>query len=168
MPIENELKTVLSGLSLSDFDATWTIKDIQQGYLEDRCRIRSMVVDNDVSYLFTKKFLVDYKVVEIETEIDRQDFIKLWTITEKTLTKTRISKQIGNELWEVDFFGGIKDPYFIMAECEMPEDQMGYKDMPEFLRDKTIHYVDRGDGVYASKRLCDKKYAQELYKELIK
>lgn len=90
MAIENERKYLLDMSSIDEISINSTTKkQIKQGYLSKRDRIRSVNQNNVISYFFTFKKLVDEKLIEIETLISKEDFEKLWTVAKTKIKKTR-------------------------------------------------------------------------------
>lgn len=120
MPIENEYKYVLR------FDPELVAmlgagRRLQQGYVSPDARIRSITdADGTARYWFTFKKWTDEGLVEIEPEITKADFERLWPVTVTRLIKTRYTFDDGGH-WDVDLFGDVDRPYFVLAEVELPE-----------------------------------------------
>jgi len=166
MPIENERKIVLRDIKPEDFDGTWTRQVLRQGYMENGNRIRWGFDTDTIARTFTAKHWVKDELVEIEVNISSDDYDKLWTITNKQLVKTRFSKKFKDELWEIDFFGDENNPYFVMAEVELPEGRLvSYTEPPELLH-HILYAVEHSDNRFTSKKLTDEEYARELLSTL--
>lgn len=120
MPIENEFKYVLR------YDPEMprllgTRTRLEQGYLTEDSRIRAMTKkDGSTTYWFTFKKWTHQGLVEIEPEISKEDFDRLWPLTISRLCKTRYSFEESGA-WDVDFFGDETQPYFVLGEVEVPE-----------------------------------------------
>jgi len=171
MTIENERKIVLDNVNTEAelaIDNSYARKTIKQGYIGLN-RIR-MVQDELLipTYTFTFKQNTTNGLVEIETDISEQDFFNLWEHVDRSLTKTRFSKEFGDELWEIDFFKTpVDQTYFIMAECEMPENRDFPINIPDFINQHQVHIVDRDDERFTSKSLTDVDSAAILYLSLM-
>ena len=109
MPIENERKFVL----LDDGRLEQQLEHVpgvtqklpSQAYLDvSGMRIRSLEADGKKRYVFTYKREVDGQVVEIETDINLEDFDRLWSQRRETLQKARYSWNDDRFHWDVDFF----------------------------------------------------------------
>lgn len=184
MPIENERKIVLKP---GDYKAIITYlkkipgaeaQELTQGYLDGDGRIRNVVFhdepNKDPRYIFTYKTKVAGKTVEIETDISKHDYDKLWSIAKNKLVKTRITIPVEaprhEEHWDIDFFS---DPitgefYLGMAEVELPEFIDNYWNMPLWLSDHVLYHVDHGDKRFNSKNLNNVKKVEKLLKEIQK
>lgn len=161
MPIENERKYLLDMSSIDEISTnSITKKQIKQGYLSKRARIRSTNQDNVISYFFTFKKLVDEKLIEIETLISKEDFKKLWTVAKFKIKKTRYLY----EKWEIDFFYKKDQLYLAMAEIEMTEDENEPKTIPELIKKYIIYNVPRNNVSFCNINLTKKK-SKKLYKE---
>ena len=165
MPIENELKYVLP----LDFDAGrlkgWRRHDIRQAYLDDGPRIRQI----DSEYLFTyKRWIPQAKeLIEIETDLSRDDFDLLWPLRVESLQKTRYIKEIGEAEWVVDFLmNATGHVYFVLAEVEMPRHQAAPDDVPAEIRDHILYAVGAGDNGFTNKKLSNPDYAAKLYQKI--
>ena len=166
MPIENERKFVIQGLKHSDLDQTcFRSKKIRQGYFNGKCRVREIDTGQSLYHYFTFKCNTEQGLVEIEQQITIDDFNRLWPETRDRLEKTRFSEYkpaCRNFLWEIDFFGDLDDPYFVLAECEIYN---GY-DAPGRLIDEVEKHVTyrvaRDDKRFTSRKLADEAYARSL------
>jgi len=168
LPVENERKYVLDNITPSMFDETyWVKKELKQGYLNKRCRIREYDVDGINSYVFTYKKTIEDEIIEIETDISKEDFDKLWTAVKTQLVKTRYSeRECGANLWEIDFFGDANNPYFVMAEWEIFNGDDTPYQYPTELTGKIIYNVERNDKRFTSKSLTNEENAAILYNTL--
>jgi CYTH domain-containing protein len=175
MPIENEFKFVLSDdagalrRSLRRMPDV-TAQRIDQGYLTKGVRIRrtEYIRNSKVEFDLTFKRKVGGHVVEIPAEITELDFKRLWRTCETSLEKTRFKFADRGIQWDVDYFGSSKDPYFIMAEAEMPEHLWDTTEVPqasEVIADHVLHVVGKDHG-FSSRRLCSRKYAMRLMEDL--
>jgi CYTH domain-containing protein len=175
MPIENEFKFVLSDdagalrRSLRRMPRV-TMQRIDQGYLTKGVRIRRTedLRTSEIAFDLTFKRKVGRHVVEIPAEISELDFTRLWRTREAELEKTRFKFLDRKLLWDVDYFGSPKDPYFVMAESEMPDHLWNVTEVPEpsdALADYVLHVVGKDHG-FSSRRLCSRKYAARLMEDL--
>lgn len=161
--IENERKFVLDIDEDFFINHFYTQHIIKQGYLSSECRIRSY----DESYIFTYKKLVEDELIEIETEITKDDFDKLWTQTKNQLSKTRYTEMsYGDNKWEIDFFKNDGYTYFVMAECEIYNGDIEPNRFPIDIKKHTIHVVERFDERFTSHSLCDIDHAKGLLNEI--
>ena len=126
-------------------------------------RIRSIEDPAGTRHVFTYKRPVNGQVVEIETEISREDFDRLASQCVETLRKVRYSWTDGPFHWDVDFFktddGGT---YFAQAEVEMPEDHDVPPPLPPSLAPHLLATVPAGDPRFASKKLANRAHAEAL------
>lgn len=175
MPIENEFKFVLSddaGSLRRTLRRTpqVTMQRIDQGYLTKGVRIRRTedLRTSDLTFDLTFKRKVAGHVVEIPADISELDFRRLWTTREAELEKTRFKFVDRKILWDVDYFGALAKPYFVMAEAEMPEHLWNATEAPEpsaVIADYVLHSAGKEHG-FSSRRLCSPKYAARLMDEL--
>src|SRR5262245_28692223 len=94
MPIENERKYVLEKDDALEarLGAAPGVKRcfLRQAYLEaSGLRIRSIEEAGRTRYIFSFKQPVDDQMVEIETDIARADFERLWKLRREALEKAR-------------------------------------------------------------------------------
>lgn len=168
MPIENERKFVLKDAAKLEtaLAATPGIHRglLHQAYLDvSGMRIREIDGPRGLTHVFTYKRPVNGQVVEIETEISREDFEKLSSQCIERLRKVRYSWTDGAFHWDVDFFKTeTGDTYFAMAEVEMPEDQHEPPPLPPSLSGHLLATVPAGDARFASKRLADRAHAEAM------
>jgi len=172
MPIENERKFVLlddGRLEQQLAHALGVTKSfLRQAYLDvSGMRIRSLEADGRKRYVFTYKREVDGQVVEIETDINVEDFDRLWSQRRETLQKARYSWTDGRFHWDVDFFKTAEGrTYFAQAEVEMPEDDRPPPPLPPLLAGHLLATAPAGDPRFTSKRLADQAHAERLLTEL--
>jgi len=172
MPIENERKFVLlddGRLEQQLAHAPGVTKSfLRQAYLDvSGMRIRSLEADGRKRYVFTYKREVDGQVVEIETDINVEDFDRLWSQRRETLQKARYSWTGGRFHWDVDFFKTAEGrTYFAQAEVEMPEDDKAPPPLPPLLAGHLLAMAPAGDPRFTSKRLADQAHAERLLAEL--
>ncbi|MBM3619321.1 MAG: hypothetical protein FJX20_01410 [Alphaproteobacteria bacterium] len=169
MPIENERKFVLDDprgeleRALAAVRPAIRRAAIRQAYLDTvGLRIRRFDRDGTVSHIFSYKRPVDGAMVEIEREIDAQDFERLWTLRRETLEKVRYTIPDGECLWDIDFFKHEGRTYFALAEVEMPEGREEPPAPPAILAPHIEFLVARGDERFSSKKLADPAYARRL------
>ena len=168
MPIENERKfvlrddTTLEGALASVPGVHRSL--LHQAYLDvSGMRIRAIDGARGQSHVFTYKRPVNGQVVEIETEISREDFDRLSSQCIERLRKVRYSWADGPFHWDVDFFKTeTGDTYFAMAEVEMPEEQREPPPLPPRLASHLLATVPAGDPRFASKRLADRAHAAAM------
>jgi CYTH domain-containing protein len=169
MPIENERKYVLDDLS-GALEARLaaapgvTRAFLRQAYLEaPGLRIRSIETLDNTRHIFGYKRTINDQMVEIETEISKVDFERLWTLRRETLQKVRFSWRDGPFHWDADFFKGEDGrTYFAMAEVEMPEDHTEPPAPPPILVPHVLLLAPRSDPAFTSKRLADRSHAERL------
>ncbi|MEQ1819451.1 MAG: hypothetical protein ABL871_12650 [Terricaulis sp.] len=134
-------------------------------YLEDGPRIR----DQDGVATFTYKRMVASarELVEIETEISREDFDMLWPECVTGLHKTRYAKRDDAGDWVVDFLrDGAGALYFVLAEVELPRGVEAPSVIAPEIAPFVVHAVAATDSRFTNKRLTDVAYASELYREI--
>ena len=172
MPIENERKFVLDDIGgalearLASSPGVTRVF-LRQAYLEaSGLRIRSLEGPTGTRYIFSFKRPVDGQMVEIETEITKVDFDRLWKIRCETLQKVRYSWPDGPFHWDVDFFKTDDGrTYFALAEVEMPEDATTPPPPPASLAPHVLLLAPLGDPRFTSKRLSDQGHAERLLAE---
>jgi CYTH domain-containing protein len=173
MPIENERKFVLSddGRLERELAATpgVTRSLLRQTYLDAQgVRLRSIERGGDVRHIFTFKRSVDGEMVEIETDIERADFERLWKLGRETLRKVRYSWPDGRFHWDTDFFKTEGDrTYFALAEVEMPAQETAAPPVHARLTTHCVAAVEPGDPRFTSKRLADQGHAEKLLAEIM-
>ena len=175
MPIENERKYVLDDLSgalearLAETPGV-TRTYLRQAYLEaPGLRIRAIEAADRTRHIFGYKRTVEDQVVEIETEISKLDFERLWTLRRETLQKARYSWPNGHFRWDVDFFkSNDGKTYFAMAEVEMPEADTTPPLPPAILAPHVLLLAPRSDPAFTSKRLADRRHAERLLVDIRK
>ncbi len=165
MPIENEIKYILSSKLSEDLLNTWKKISVRQGYLNDGPRIRQYGDE----YIFTyKRWLKDENAqVEIETDLSEKDFQRLWALCTKFVTKNRYIKKDGDIEWAVDFLKDKNgDTYFTLAEAEMPEGMAAPKNILEEIKPYIIYQPQKGDKKYTNKKLSNIDYAKKRLKKI--
>lgn len=179
MPTENERKYVLVNEPfVLDTIAKQAKKilTIEQAYIQSgkhwnfRVRKTFGIHYDDPIYHATYKHKIDGRVIEIQTKLDERDYRDLSKETISTIVhKTRYVIPAGALKWEVDFFYASKrtQPYFVLAEIELPERVSRPPLIPNFISDHLILAVSEDDGRFSSKKLADSVYAIERYNELI-
>ncbi len=171
MPIENERKFVLDDdgrLERLLAQAPGVTRSILvQAYLEaPGLRLRVIDSGGKTRRIFSYKREVEGKVVEIETDIDPEDFRRLWTLRHETLQKVRYSWPDGRFHWDVDFFKTSKgQTYFALAEVEMPEHETTPPPVPPRLSAHLLGAAPPGDPRFTSKRLANQAHAERLLAE---
>ncbi len=130
------------------------------------------------SYEFCYKHKFEDRIIEIETTISQSDFLSLWPLTTDRVYKTRYNLVCSEGdsvlIWEIDFFkqpidypfSNKEEPYFAMAELEMPIKQIDPAFIPRFLEDKIIFKSELRDPKFTSRALSNVEYARNLLKEL--
>lgn len=185
MPLEYELKYVLSNDNLENelnalaiSNNQYSVILIEQHYLSSPARLRktSTLIKNnkkynkgeDVNYMFAYKPKINSSVIEIETDIDEEDFRLLLPETKKSLMKIRFQEvtPLGDEHWIVDFFKSRGEIYFIQAECELYGKIKKPKRMPLFIKNNIIFKPKHGDSGFSSRALCNVTKSTELYEQL--
>lgn len=185
MPTENEIKVVLDLSRTSELidelrTSCVSIESINQGYLfgehDQAARIRLHQVDGEEPYhVFCYKKNVGSRLIEIEQNISERDFSDLWPDATNKLMKIRylisfvygpLSDKVST--WEVDvFFTGGSQPYFCMAEHEMPEGQEEPEYYPEVIRKYLKFLVPKNlSSKFSSRLLSNSDYASQLYATL--
>ncbi len=175
MPIENEYK-----FPLNDPDGTLertmeTHPDFQkitirQGYLRKGCRVREWNEgpNGKHRFIFSYKHRVEDDVVEIETDIEEDDFNRLWTVAEKPVEKIRFKKVEGTIIWDVDFLKHNGVTYFALAEVELPAEDREVPSVPDILKNHAMGRMERHCKALTNKRLSDPDYAARVMDAFIK
>jgi CYTH domain-containing protein len=173
VPIENERKFVLRNdieLEKRLAQAPGVSRSlILQAYLDaPGLRVRAIEVAGQMRHIFSYKRPVEGQVVEIETDLEPEDFRRLWKTKRESLQKVRYSWPDGRYRWDIDFF---KRPnghtYFVLAEVEMPEHQEIPPPVPASLASYLIGLAPNGDPRFTSKRLADPAHAEALLREIV-
>jgi CYTH domain-containing protein len=168
--VENEVKYILK--LHSSFDTTgWDAIAIEQHYLPNSVRIRRSSFMQDSSFTINLKSLrADSAYNELEYDIDVQVFNLLKQQQSlASVKKTRFTKQFGDELWAIDLLA--IDPawttYFVLAECEMPENRIAPLAIPPQVTDNLLFAVPREEtSLYSNYRLADVGYARAIYESV--
>lgn len=116
MNYEIERKYLLSGLP--KFPAAIDTLEIDQGYLPGIARLRHQrSADGEEKFFRTIKHGIGVQRLELESEIDRAEFDRLWPETEgKRVRKRRHVVANGDNHWEIDEF---LDRPLVLAELEL-------------------------------------------------
>jgi hypothetical protein len=143
---------------------------IDQATLTKGTRIRRTVDlgSSETLLEFAFKRKVGGHVVEIQTEVSKADFDRLWSTRESAHAKTRFAYVERDLGWDIDYFGKLKNPYFVRAEAEMPERMWDATRTPapsDVIADYVLHVAGKDQG-FTSGRLADEKYATKLLKQL--
>lgn len=163
MPIENEFKYVLR-YDPKLLTVLGAGSRLEQGYLSEDTRIRAITDENEATtFWFTFKKWTDQGLIEIEPEISKADFDRLWPLTMTRLCKSRYSFE-ENGQWDVDFFGDVANPYFVLAEVELPEGATEPR-VAERLAPYLIKAVGK-DPEFTSYRLSNEAYARSVLERL--
>ena len=124
--------------------------NIEQYYLprdEDgyTVRIRRKECNGKVTCILTKKLRVsDMTCEEIERDISFSEFRELQSRAISEVSKTRYNYKVGNDVWEIDIFNGIK---LILAEIEL-SDEGDVFEVSSCMDDVIIAEVTGIDGFY--------------------
>ncbi len=178
MPIEREFKYVLDDpnfelLKILAFDPKIDNYDITQAYLNDGCRIRkSDKKDGPIEFFFTYKKMISDDLIEIETTISEDDYMKLLSVSDRVLHKSRFDIRLFDNVWSFDYFwenlvdNADEDQYFVMAEFETIYD---IRSAPPILKfaEKFLVHVDDGSYKLTSHALCDVEYAKEIMRKIL-
>ena len=138
MNLEIERKYLLTGLP--KFPKPIDSLEIDQGYLPGVARLRHQRSSNGAEKFFhTVKQGVGVQRLELEREIDREEFERLWPETlGRRVRKRRHVVANGDDHWEIDEF---LDRELVLAELEFddPEHQVTIPDWlrPVLVRDVT-------------------------------
>lgn len=168
MPIENEVKFLLKPEQALAVRKRHGLPGqmIEQGYLSNGTRIRATTIeDQGVKYEFTHKEETSRGLVEIETAISHQDFCSLWENTTNRLVKYRCKLKTDKAAWDMDFLGGLEDPYIALIEAEMPEGETDPGPMPVELASCEFLAVGK-DPRFLNWRLADREFTRETLKEM--
>lgn len=185
MPIENELKFVirLDDNIESEARKIGKLRKIEQGYIaEDKrskitLRLRKVTEDDGAVRLLLQMKCKQRRsgVIEIGTDIDQNDFDRLWERAKGRLVKHRYCIEAGTndngvkEVWELDFFKTrMNTNYFVLAEIEIPEAELTHKlAMPELISGHVVYPVPRDDTRFSNRKLGNIKYATRLYRSVL-
>lgn len=166
MPTENERKYVLSDsaavLALWPREA-WS--ELRQGYLPGDARIRRRADGARSEDSFTYKLQTANRLIEVETELESRDFDDLWPKTTRRIRKLRrtVTDRHGLQ-WDVDvLLRETGEPYFALAECEMPEGMETPPEVLPALAPLVLFEVPRArQAEFANAKLADPDYAASL------
>ena len=138
MNIEIERKFLLS--ALPELPRAIEVLDIDQGYLPGAARLRHQRSSTGTERFFrTVKHGIGVRRLEVEDEIDRATFDRLWPETAgRRVRKRRYVVPNGEDHWEIDEF---LDRPLVLAELEFddPESTVTIPDWlsPVLVRDVT-------------------------------
>lgn len=146
MPVENEVKFLFKDCKkIYDVLKNNNVSFVKQHqlYLNSDNRIR--MIEDDISkvYVFTAKFFVDNKMVEIETEVIEDDFLKLKKISQRDIIKERYILPTKKNEWVVDALFKNNELISVVCECEMDEGETQPKNMPQILKDHILCQVPK-------------------------
>lgn len=109
--------------------------------------------------LYTFKAQVNGDLIEVEDKFkDSSDFNALLAISREPISKVRFEKQIGEDLWCVDFLktrDAIESVYFVMAEVERPEGVGAPGDLPHEISKSVLFRADQGDEAVTNRNLSN-------------
>ena len=168
--VENEVKYILK--IDAKFDTTgWDAIAIEQHYLPKSVRIRRSSFMQDSTFTICHKSLrADNSYDELEYDIDVQVFNLLKRQQSLAcIKKTRFTKLFGDELWAIDLLATDANwaTYFILAECEMPENRQSPLHIPTQITDNLLFAVPREETtLYSNYRLADVGYARAIYESV--
>ncbi len=165
MPIENEYKFCLHDPE-EQLEKTLLASDhfragIKQGYIRKGSRIREWhdPQSDALRYIYTYKHRVEDDVIEVETDISKEDFNKLWSVRERDVEKIRFKFIIDGLTWDVDFLKNQGKTYFVIAEVELPEKERNIPEPPAIIKDYVLGGTERHDKTLSNKRLSNVEYA---------
>lgn len=124
---------------------------------------------NNEKFELCYKQKIGNQVVEIEKIIEKQDFENLWSVCFNKLRKIRYYTYFdsggswNDYLWEIDAFKDENETYFLMAEHEMPEEQLQPDFIPKLIFDNLLFSVPREDDRFSSNKLANIEHAKEMY-----
>lgn len=166
---ENELKFVIGGYVELEAELTsshgWD--DITQGYLNPNARVRSRAYqDGRRSFYFTyKQRMPNGHNLELEAIMAESEFNEAWEYTVERLTKRRVSFDDGDVHWDIDFYRWA-EPYFVLAEVEMPAAMVNPESIPPILAERMIYAVPREDNRFTARLLADEVHVRAMAQEL--
>jgi CYTH domain-containing protein len=166
--VENETKIIANGyMTLENTLSPFGWHDLAQGYLTPHNRVRSIISpDFDQQFYFTyKQRVANGHNLEIEAVISAAAFHEAWDYTQERLTKRRVSMMHRDLRWDVDFYRW-SQPYFVVAEVEMPPDMQRPEAMLPYLVPHIVYEVPRDDDRFTARRLADETHVRTLAREL--
>jgi CYTH domain-containing protein len=168
--VENEVKYILK--IDPSFDVTgWDAIAIEQHYLPNSVRIRRSSFMQDSTFTINHKSLRSdgaYNELEYDISIDVFNLLKRQQSLAQ-VKKTRFTKQFGDELWAIDLLatGPAWTSYFVIAECEMPENRISPLTIPLQVTNNLLFSVPREEtSLYSNYRLADVGYARAIYESI--
>lgn len=171
MPTENEFKYVLDPNTDEDEISKHIVcVEIRQAYLSQQNNVTVRIRESTwpKSQHVVRELCVKGKadrVIEIETVIDKRDFNDLWEFSKFKLQKTRY---ICANSWVIDFFKRNGATYFVMAECEVPEDVKEPPDPIPVIADKLVYKGMPSSSKFSSKELSCPIHAAQVLKDIEK
>ena len=166
--MENEIKIIATDYAELEAALTpfgWV--DIEQGYLNADNRVRRITFPSgNRDHFFTyKQRLPNGHNLEIEPAIKPHEFEEAWPYTQERLHKRRISIEHDGLRWDVDFYRW-SQPYFVVAEVEMPPHMQRPPTILPYLQTHILYEVPRSDGRFAARRLANDDFVRELAESL--
>jgi hypothetical protein len=170
MPTENEFRYVLHGDAADMARRVMGLPGaarmlVEQGDLAKGVRLRRTVAAGVTVLLLGYKKLVDGDKIEIETAVSPFDFDRLWATCELKHSKTRLAFVDGDRHWDVDVYGDVAAPYFMRAECEVPEHVVEAPAIHPVLEEFLLYTAGKEKG-FSSRRVADPAYARRLMRTL--
>lgn len=164
MPIENEIKYILSPNIMKETTIPDSALNIHQSYLPVSggvtCRLRS-VIDigcNETFFLTIKTKNQDGSNTEVEVPLIKDDYLALVKKCDRHLYKIRI---IYND-WVIDSIKDKDGNAVYLAEVEMPPGHDKPETIPEFIKRNILIEVDKNDDTYSNYNLAHKGYFKEV------
>ncbi len=159
--VENEVKYILK--IDPSFDVTgWDAIAIEQHYLPNSVRIRRS------SFMQDSTFTINHKSLQYDIDVQVFNLLKQQQSLAQ-VKKTRFTKQFGDELWAIDLLatGPAWTSYFVIAECEMPENRIAPLAIPLQVTNNLLFSVPREETtLYSNYRLADVGYARAIYESI--
>ncbi len=155
MPVENELKyllpvsdqpaTVVAAVERARMVGGARLDRLQQAWIEGpRARVRRIEPEfGPIEHRFTWKRRVGTRPIEFETVIEPADFDALWSEADCSLAKLRLTPiAAGVDRWCLDIIPSRSGAAcLLVAEVEMPEDQLAPTTLPDWLAGRVLHAV---------------------------
>jgi CYTH domain-containing protein len=181
--VENEVKYILK--IDPSFDATgWDAITMEQHYLPNSVRIRrssfmqdSTFTINYKSFMQDSTFTINHKSLRSDgayNELEYYISVAVFNLLKRqqslaSVKKTRFTRQFGDELWAIDLLaiGPAWTTYFVLAECEMPENRIAPLSIPPQITNNLLFAVPREETfLYSNYRLADVGYARSIYESI--
>jgi len=187
MPVEKEYKYIttpeLAKSYLEKNGDKYIKQEINQGYLfkdDNSClRLRKTIQcgpDGLIpSYEMTYKRFVNNEVVEIENNVDKEDFHKLWGVCTSRISKTRYlnTHSDSDVKISIDLFHSLADlkkTYFALIEIENPTTESIKEEIEKYGNLKnivTVFVSSEDQKLLTNTKLCCEQYAHAIYAKLI-